>query len=317
MNEMLASLGQVRDTVGALDSTSLSDPEVVDGLAEVFALEQQLAAVRLSMINDLVARKVPKRRSATSAAAWLGATLRISHYAAGKMIRLARALPLSTPGIRDALAAGEINVDQAAVVVQAVSRLPEACRPRGETHMLGLVSELNSAQLRKVGIHLHDEVDAEGARLRRREVLAARTRRDKARRGIHLSQVDGDTMVVVRGRMERATADIVRAALDPFRAPHDSPDAADPPAAARLAAADRRTPAARRLDALKEMCLFVLAEKPTRGEGLRAVRDSDRHAVAAAGKSERRRSRRQQRHQSKKRPPASVRRSSGVRRRQG
>lgn len=308
MNKMLASLKRLRQSVTTLAAAGWSEGEAIDGLDELFAIEQQLAAVRLSMVNDLIASKVPARQAATSAAAWLGGVLHISHCAAGKMIRLAKALPATTPETGNALAAGKITVDQAAAIVQAVNRLPEACKSQGEAHMLGLASELDSAQLRNAGLHLHDEVDAAGARQRRGERLAARARRRAARRGLHLSDVDGDDMVHLSGRMEPATADVLRAALDPDRVP----DSSDQSTETRPPAADPRTPAARRLDALRDICLSALAETST-GDSSRPGADHRRPATAKPARSDRRRSRRQRRRQPKKHPAAGVQRAGSVR----
>jgi hypothetical protein len=322
MNETLARLIDVQGAARVASLSSWSDRDLVDGVAEVFALEQALAAARLSIIGELVERKVPKRVAATADGPWLAGALQVSRYAAGKMVRLAKALRTEAQGTREVLAAGAISVEQAAVIVTAVRQLPEMHRPEGETHMLRLAETLTAAQLREAGLRLFDEVDPQGAQ-ERREVSASAGKRRRARsRGLTLSQADEDAMVLLHARMESETADVIRAALDPLcelaaagpdptgTTETSTPD--DKSSISDRSAADLRTPAARRLDALEKVCRTVIAARTQTDPSLRPTHGSSGSSGSASRSDRRRDARRDRRQRSKKRPPVDLRRTDTV-----
>jgi hypothetical protein len=322
MNETLARLIDARGAARVASLSSWSDRDLVDGVAEVFALEQALAAARLSIIGELVERKVPKRVAATTDGPWLAGALQVSHYAARKMVRLAKALRTEAQGTREVLAAGDISVEQATMIVTAVRQLPDIYRPEGETYMLRLAETLTAAQLREAGLRLYDEVDPQGAQERREVSASAGKRRGARSRGLTLSQVDQDAMVLLRGRMESETADVIRAALDPLCEPAAArPDTTgttetsmpnDKSSTSDRSAADLRTPAVRRLDALEEVCRSVIAAR-TRTDPSPQPTHGRSGSSGAASRSDRRRdARRDRRQRSKKRPPADLRRKDTV-----
>jgi hypothetical protein len=322
MNETLARLIEVRGAARAASLSTWSDRDLVDGLTEVFALEQTLAAARLSIIGELVERKVPKHVAATTDGPWLAGALQVSRYAAKKMVRLAKDLRTEAQATREVLAAGDISVEQAAVIVTAVRQLPDVHRPEGETHMLGLAETLTAAQLREAGLHLYDKVDPEGAQDRREASASAAKRRGARSRGLTLSKADDDAMVLLRGRMESETADVIRAALDPLCEPAAArPDPTgttepstpgDKSSPSDRSAADLRTPAARRLDALEEVCRTAVAARTRTDPSPRPANDRSGPSGDASRSDRRRDTRRNRRQRSKKRPPADLRRKGAV-----
>ena len=118
---------------------------------------------------------------ASSAAAWLAHETKATRGAAGGAVRLGRDLE-AHPATRDALAAGDLHVEQARVVVRWVDRLPDTLAPdlvaKAEAHLLGLAREHDATVLNRMGKHLFeviapDQADAHEAALLEREEAAA------------------------------------------------------------------------------------------------------------------------------------------------
>src|SRR5438045_2567536 len=73
----------------------------------------------------------PPRAGAAKTPTWLADKLCLSYHAAAAMVRLAELLDGPARETGAALAAGQITVDQAEVVADAVRRLPDPARPAG------------------------------------------------------------------------------------------------------------------------------------------------------------------------------------------
>ncbi|WP_122818956.1 HNH endonuclease signature motif containing protein [Nocardioides pantholopis] len=175
--------------------------EALDGVAEapVWSLDAAEAGAALLDLTSEIARLHELRLrvaaqahtvetgaavGATSTANWWAHEARLTRPEAHRLMRLARALdtPRHDP-VRDALAAGRVNLDQAQVIVDAVEDLPaeyvdEDARVRAEEFLLGQARHHDAIALRRLGKRLIEVIapehaDAvEAARLEREEAAA-------------------------------------------------------------------------------------------------------------------------------------------------
>ena len=83
-----------------------------------------MAQLQLRLLSHAERVEVGTAVGATSAANWLAHTTRTTRPAVHRAARLAARLEAAHPAVDDALAAAEINVEQAHVIVDAVDALP-------------------------------------------------------------------------------------------------------------------------------------------------------------------------------------------------
>jgi hypothetical protein len=103
---------------------SRGDGELVADCEALQVLEHRLAGVKLLLLGELYDRDLARDLGATSTIGWLRWRLRVSSSAAGAMVRLARALR-RYPATARRLAAGEVSVEQARVITDALAAIPD------------------------------------------------------------------------------------------------------------------------------------------------------------------------------------------------
>jgi hypothetical protein len=167
-------------------------------------------------------------------AAWLAHETRAHPSAARTDVRLA--LALDSPSfaiVREALAAGQVSVDQARVIVRSVEALPGEAAPwvREQAQKVLLVEArtLDPVALKLLGRRIFDVVDpdtadhAEGRRLEAEERAAARSTY------LHLRD-NGDGSHTLRAKLPTLHAAMLTKALHAFTAPAHRRDRPDPSA---------------------------------------------------------------------------------------
>jgi hypothetical protein len=235
---------------------SLTDSDLTVELAHVFADEQRLAARRLQLVREIDRRDLARQCGVTSTVAWLRDGLRISAGIAKRWVELARALDSTALVTAEALSAGVVNEEQAAVIVRSLSNLDDASqedRAKAELALIERAAQFEPLSLGKLGTRILEHVAPQVAE----ERLGKQLERDEARaardRTLTLSP-DGTGRVRLTGWLETDAAAIVTAALDPLTAPSGLDT-------------DDRTPGQRRADALVDVCRMALAcgELPDNG----------------------------------------------------
>lgn len=289
MQEALAQAG--RSVVACVDAPvwPMTDAELITSLDSARALRERLAAVELSLVRELDARAVPVAHGASSTAVWLREHWRIGIRTAKQTVELARALD-RLPTTADALAAGTVNTEQAAVIAQAIAALPSEVgletAAKAETALIGFAAQFEPSVLRRFGERILTHVAPDTAEGHEREALAAQEERAYATRTLTLV-ADRSGRVRLTGWLDTEAAAVVTAALDPLSRPgavdhtrahvtlggaiaSDSDPVEGSNAAGHRApesARDMRTAGQRRADALTEICRRVLAsgELPDNG----------------------------------------------------
>ena len=243
---LLAALREVRAGAGGLaggNCWSLSDPDLAEALDEVAAVKACLAACELALVAEADGRNIGAAQ-ATSTAGWLRARLLMHPGDAARTVRLAAAVHRDCRVTGAALAAGQVNTEQARVITATIGGLPPveaAVKAKAEEFLIAQAAVLDPLLLGRAGRALTETLtttgDADGRWARRQD-----------RRHLHLTPA-GDGMVTLRGLLDTEAAATVSAALDPLAAPRPAADGSGDP----------RTAAQRRADALTELARNALA----------------------------------------------------------
>jgi hypothetical protein len=256
VDEALTVVEQAVDRCLSASLWARSPEAVVGYLDRVQALEQQLAALKLALIRDVDRRGVALEKGAASLVSWLRDRYRVSGGAANRAVKLARVLDPDLPLLSASLRAGAVNVEQAQVIAQAVTRVPDGVREDAERALVDEAVTFGPKELGRLGERILEHVAPQLAE-REAEGELARLERD-AFNGRDLNLVDqpGSCRVRISGWLDREGAAHLRAALDPLCAPCRTKE--EP---------DLRSPGQRRADGLVELGRRLLATKklPTNG----------------------------------------------------
>ncbi|WP_433554625.1 DUF222 domain-containing protein [Micromonospora zamorensis] len=256
---MLEELTQAEAAVvDCLDAPAWALPEhdLVAALDAAHRLEQRLAAVKLALVRELDGRGAATAQGASSSAVWLRERLRLGISAARRLVDLASALDAGAPGVRAALASGDISVEQARVIGDTVSAVHTAAGAEAAGKAVGVLVEwagqFEPTLLRKLGTRILDHVAPEVAEAAARAALEAEARRASRDRHVTLSELS-DGRLRLSGSLDAEAAGLLRAAIDPLTAPSGSDDP--------------RSPGQRRHDALADLCRLALrtGEVPEHG----------------------------------------------------
>ncbi|GAA1772000.1 HNH endonuclease signature motif containing protein [Nocardioides hankookensis] len=222
VHPVLAAMAAVDAAVAAVSEveptfmTTEEKRQALLGLSETIDRLEELRMRVLAAAGD-----VADEDGARDAAAWLAHHGRRDPAECRRRLRLARSL-----GDRDATAAalrrGEINVDQATVVVGATESLPEEVssevRRAAEARLVGEASTFGPRQLRILGRRVLDVVAPEvGERLEER--LLDREAERAARRTFLHTRRNGDGTTDIRARVADSVCDRLLTYLDAFASP--------------------------------------------------------------------------------------------------
>jgi hypothetical protein len=249
VDESLALLRRAVDGLLAANLPGLSSAGLVGVLAEVEVQRCRLAAVDVQVVAEAEDRRVAGEYGRTSTADLLVQVLRVSPREAAARVDRARELgprreltgaplPPLLPATAEALVAGQVSSAHAAVIGAAMRRvddLPEATvvAPAAERFLVEAARHEDPQALRRSAALLLDRLDPDG--VEPREDVTYR------RRGFTLGK-PGDGSAVPSGRWTGEATAIWEAILDSLAAPVPAQDGA----------ADDRTPAQRRHDAMLE-----------------------------------------------------------------
>ena len=238
-------MSELRSTVDALRSETLAelpDARVEEDFAELHRAVEQLEVERLRRLAEIERRGLHERDGFLSAAAWLVSRFKVAWGAAREHVRIARALD-HMPRTRRALEEGEVSMSAIRVLVAVRDASADAFE-RCEPQLVEAARIHSVSDLQRVAAFWREAVE--------REQALDGEDRLRARRRLHAS-VSLLGMVRVDGDLDPETGESLLTAL---RAVLD--------AESRSGAADDRTPAQRRADALGEICRqwLDLAERP-------------------------------------------------------
>jgi len=161
VRQLHAGLDAVRD----VQPTFLPISAKGEVLAELTRAEARLVELRLRVIA--ASADVAEAVGARDMGAWLAASMPVDRRTAHADLVLAQALDRSYPALAGAMAAGDVSVEQARVIVHALDQVDGVLDADGvveaERFLIGEAKTLDPTALRRVGRHLAAVVDPDTA----------------------------------------------------------------------------------------------------------------------------------------------------------
>jgi Domain of unknown function (DUF222)/HNH endonuclease len=236
-------VGLLEAGIGALfdvDLDGLSDDERLDLLRVVHRLVCRLEAARTRVVGSVHRRGAVHADGAVSTAAWLRSRLRISDGAA--QVRAAQAVR-QVPEVDAAYQAGEISYQHVSVVAAVLPDVEPEVLAAGAGKLLAeQAAQLAPGRLRHAAVRIRDHFDPEAAERRARQRLDGRW--------LTVARTF-EGAVSVQGMLDPAGGELLITTLRALMPP-PAPE-------------DLCTPAARRADALLDLCRLASAHAPTAG----------------------------------------------------
>src|SRR5262249_52298150 len=226
-----------------------SDDELVAALVDTYALVSRGIAFIGALTHEAAGRDLPGQVGSNGIVAWLRDKLRCTPAEARRLASLGELLD-ARPVLATAVADGEVHGGQGAGIGRVLADVPgkePTTLEKGEAEVVRQAAKFDPSYLRTIGDRVLAHVNPELADETLRKRLEREQRHARLRRGFTLSP-DGLGGVRVRGVLDTEAAAVVAAALDPLTRPRTGVDGPDP-----------RTAAARRADALVEVCHIALA----------------------------------------------------------
>lgn len=226
-----------------------SDGQILDRVASALRVRAQAEAVLLAAVGEVDARGLAASRGASSTRAWLTGAHQLDPGEASVLVRTATVLRGGFEATGTAIAAGDVSLAQARVVIRSVQDLPKEMGPElsaaAERLMVGHCASFDPPTLALIGRRLAEVVDPEGTQARDEQKLLDLEKKAHNKRGLTISADPDGAGRHIRGYLSPDAAAIVSAALDGL--------------SARIAASaagerDVRSPGQRRHDALHELC---------------------------------------------------------------
>lgn len=196
-HELHRGLGELLDAAGALCSDrawSLEPAVLSETIQEVYALEARLAELRSALLTQAERCDLPTWDANVNLVAWLRDRVGLAPAEAKKHVALARGLE-TYPHVRDGLGQGTFPPASALVVVAAADTLPvdlvdQATRDRAVAHLVTEARAYDTRTLARLGAHLEEVLDPEGADRRLAEQLELAEARAARQSFLHLAHDD-------------------------------------------------------------------------------------------------------------------------------
>lgn len=214
----------------AVPAGSVSDDEIAGGIAELAALESQVAAWRLSLVAEAERRELAAKEAATGTAAWAAQLTGDTREALAGGLRLAQLLEEKYHATREAFATGRLRIPQVRVIVNAAEQAPPEATPTqlaaaeevlvakatGDSSRSG--RPMNAKRLRQAARRMFDVVDRDLAD-RHEAIMLGREGRNAERETFLSLQDNGDGTFSGRFTVPELHGHLLRDALERLSAP--------------------------------------------------------------------------------------------------
>ena len=168
-----------------------SDTQIIERVQAALRVKAQADAVLLATIGEVEARGLARSRGASSTRAWLPAAHRPDPAEALMLVRTAASLRAGFEETGVALAAGQVNLGQARVVIRSVTDLPADLDPclatAAETLMIGHCQTFDPSSLALIGRRLAECIDPDGTQARDEKKLPELEKTAHGKRGLTIS----------------------------------------------------------------------------------------------------------------------------------
>ena len=254
------ALAMVASTVAAFAARpafALPDTQLRSSLGRLQQIATVVAGAMAGIVEEASGRDLPHADGAASTVAWLRDLLRITAGDANRLITLGQLID-HRPAVAAAVESGQVNPAQALAIGRVLDDVP-ADEPiivdKVEAILIDHATQFEPKILHQLGERALAHINPDLADARLRDRLDREDKHARQRRGLTLAP-DGLGGTRLTGILDIEGAAIIAAAIEPLATPvrgHDGPDL--------------RTAAARRADALIEVCRLALrtGELPATG----------------------------------------------------
>ncbi|GAA4376729.1 HNH endonuclease signature motif containing protein [Nocardioides caricicola] len=188
MSVATAQMRAAADAVADASVWSMDAAETAATLVELTRHEAEVAELKARVAAHADDLHVGQEVGASDAASWLAHATKTTRPAAHGVVKLGHTLEVH-PQTRDALAHGDVLLDQARVIIEAVDQLPgDVDTGRAEAHLLAEAQHHDAKALRTLGKHLFEVIAPDEADAREAAILEAEER--AADRSCHLTMYD-------------------------------------------------------------------------------------------------------------------------------
>ncbi|WP_147212923.1 DUF222 domain-containing protein, partial [Nocardioides szechwanensis] len=150
----LSAIDSEIDTLERAPAWSMSDDETRRVLVELTRLVAQVTSLELKVAAHADRNQVGDASVATSTSVWWANHTRMTQREAARKVKLAKALE-QHDAVGHALAAGDVLLDQASVITDAVDALPDTVQPdlrtRARDYLLDAARHFDARALRIQG----------------------------------------------------------------------------------------------------------------------------------------------------------------------
>ena len=213
--------------VAAVQPTFMTVAEKKAVVTEIEAARAALAELEMRVLAT--AGDVADEHGARDVGSWLRHHTRSDGGPARATTRLATSLDVRWPGVRTAMAQGQVSLEQARVLVEALEALPARVGTdvlaRAETELVRLAGEFRPSQLRRLGRHILDVVAPEIAEGEEAEKLSKEEQSAARETSLRIRPL-GDGTSRLSGILPEAAAARLGTYLDAYTSPrHHNPHA--------------------------------------------------------------------------------------------
>jgi hypothetical protein len=179
---MLAELDQVREKYADALAWTMTPNQLVEAIPRLAVHQNVLATVGLTMLREADRHRVGDPNGFANTAGWFATVTRSNKPAAHRAVAVAKQLDDEQhASTREAMGRGEVSVDQAVVIMQAVEALPAdltdpELRRLAEKDLVGFAEDHGPRELRFLGRRILEYRAPEIAEEAERRVLEAEER---------------------------------------------------------------------------------------------------------------------------------------------
>ncbi len=189
----ITRIDEVLKDVRDVPAWSMSPGETREAMVEITRLNAAIGELEARLAAHGQTIEVEADSGATSTANWWAHTTRQTRAGAHRKTKLAAALTTDLHGpVRDALANGDLLVDQAEVIVAAIDALPDDLDPEirvdAQARLIGYAAEHDAKALRILGKRILDIVAPEIGEAHEAKVLEKEERDAEASATLRMSQ---------------------------------------------------------------------------------------------------------------------------------
>ncbi len=223
IGRFLASARDGIESALAVPMEALDRFELSEALAEVTAMEAQLASIRLTLLAEADERRLADEAAATGTDAWAA---RLTGSTAAVMrggLWLAQELKENYHVAREAFAAGRINEDQVRAIVRSADKMPQTAteeqrRLAEEQLVEKALGGMDARRLRQVGRRMLEKISRELADEQEADMLDEDETRAESETWMTLHD-NGDGTFAGRFVIPELQAHLLRTALEHLSAP--------------------------------------------------------------------------------------------------